>query len=507
MSRPVGPAAAVPDYRGNLVDVDPNDLQARSQLIVYYFGKTIFDPVVRRTHSGHVLWLIANAPQADVHAYPYATIDPHRNAEGYLEGKRAWMTHLEEEPTNVTFYGHAATFFSEFQDRDLVVETLQKVQSLDPDNSRWPMLLGHLYLRNAMFSRSFGEDLELPEGINVDDLGLPNGLAGLFKSESVDATASAVMALDQFQRAYELADSDMERRSLLGQLATAAFQAQRYEDARAHATSLLQSEPGPYSDESETHKANIVLGRVALVEDDVALARHHLVEAGRVEGSAPLGSFGPLRTLDVGQQVVAHHPRLIRPDVQSRQRIPERARIRLAEAEVALHLDVVEETRQAELADLPPLLLGAAVGQQGEFDASSTKPFERRQRTPERRNGVVPEHGVAPRHRLDQGLGTDLTQRRESPAKDGPTGREEVQPAFARLPVAVPEPVPSVDQGVEEPLGRHAVEGARELGADPPPRDIRVPGIEDRVVEIENDRLRPRGRCRSGRLCHASPRG
>ena len=123
------------------LDVDPNDLQARSQLIVYYFGKTIFDPVVRRTHSGHVLWLIANAPQADVLAYPYANIDPFNNAEGYLQGKRAWMTHLEEEPTNVTFHGHAASFFSEFQDRELVVETLQKAQSLDPDNSKWPRLL------------------------------------------------------------------------------------------------------------------------------------------------------------------------------------------------------------------------------------------------------------------------------------------------------------------------------------------------------------------------------
>ena len=273
------------------LDADAHDLQARSQLVVYYHGKSIFDSVIRGVHSRHVLWLIANAPQAVVLAYPFATINPHNNAEGYLEGKRAWLTHLEEEPTNVTFHGHAATFFSEFQDRGLVVETLRKVQSLDPDNSKWPRLLGHLYLRNAMFSRSFG-DLKLPEGID-DDLDLPNGLAGLFKPESVDATASAVMALEQLQRAHELADSDSERRSLLGELATAAFQAERYEDARAHATSLLQSEPGRFSDGSEPHKANIVLGRVALIEDDVALASHHLLEAGKVEGSAPLGSFGP----------------------------------------------------------------------------------------------------------------------------------------------------------------------------------------------------------------------
>lgn len=279
------------------LDADPNDLQARSQLVVYYSGKTFFDPVIRGIHSRHVLWLIANAPQADVHAYPFATIDPHRNAEGYLEGKRGWMTHLEKEPTNVTFHGHAANFFSEFQDRELVVETLQTVQSLDPDNARWPMLLGHLYLRNAMFSRNTVENLKLPEGIDTDDLGLPDGLAGLFGSKPVDATASAVMALEQLKRAYELADSDLERTPLLGGLATAAFQAERYEDARTHATSLLQSEPGPFPDGSGPHKANIILGRVALIENDVALARYHLLEAGKVEGSAPLGSFGPNMSL------------------------------------------------------------------------------------------------------------------------------------------------------------------------------------------------------------------
>lgn len=272
------------------LDADANDLQARTQLVVYYKGKSIMDAVVRDVHSRHVLWLIANAPQADILADPFATIDPFNNAEGYLEGKRAWLDHLEKEPTNVKFHGNAANFFSDHQDRELVVETLQNVQSLDTDNSRWPMLLGHLYLREAMFG---AKGLKVPEGIEVDDLELPGGLADLFNSTPADATASAVMALEQFERAYELADSDMERTSLLGDLADAAFRAERYDEARAHATSALQSEPGPFSKESETHQANIILGRLALVEDDVALAGHHLLEAGRVEGSAPLGSFGP----------------------------------------------------------------------------------------------------------------------------------------------------------------------------------------------------------------------
>ena len=276
------------------LDADAHDLQARSQLVVYYHAKSIMDPVVRGIHSRHVLWLIANAPGADILADPFATIDPHNNAEGYLEGKRAWLTHLQKEPTNVKFHGNAAGFFSPFQDRELVVETLQKVQSLDPENSKWPRLLGHLYLRDAMFG---GKSQKVPAGIDVDDLDLPDSLAGLFNSTPADVTASAVMALEQFERAFELATSDMERTSLQGNLAIAAFRSERYDDARAHATSVLQSETGPFSKESETHTANIILGRLALVEDDVALAGYHLLEAGKVEGSAPLGSFGPNMSL------------------------------------------------------------------------------------------------------------------------------------------------------------------------------------------------------------------
>lgn len=279
------------------LDADAHDLNARSQLVVYYHRKSIFDSVIQGIHSQHVLWLIANAPHADILADPFGTIDPFKNAEGYLEGKRAWMTHLEKEPTNVTFHANAANFFSNFQDRELVVETLQKTQSLDPDNSRWPTLLGHVYLRDAQFGKTVGEGLELPKGIDVNDLDLPNGLAGLFDSKPANTIASAVMALEQFKRAHELADNDTEQALLLALLAQAAFKAERHEDARRYATSMLHSEPSQFSNESGVHKANIILGRLALVEDDVALASHHLLEAGKVEGSAPLGSFGPNMSL------------------------------------------------------------------------------------------------------------------------------------------------------------------------------------------------------------------
>ena len=269
---------------------NPNDLQARSQLIVYYFTKSHVDPAARRTHSQHVLWLIRNAPQADVLGSPHAQIQPFFDADSYNAGKSAWLSHMEREPTSVTFVGNAANFFSPIQDRQLVVETLQKAQSLDPQNFHWPTLLGHQYLRDALFAEQLG-NLEMPEGLADDDL--PRGLADLFDQAPSEGPSSAVLALAQFERAYELADSDIERTQALVPLAKTAFEAERYDDARTYATKMLDNLTTGWDEGNQLHHGNLILGRVALVEDDVEQAKYHLLEAGKVSGSPQLGSFGP----------------------------------------------------------------------------------------------------------------------------------------------------------------------------------------------------------------------
>ena len=242
---------------------NPQDLQARSQLVVYYFPRSHLDPAARRIHSEHALWLIQNAPQADVLASPHAQIQPFFDASGYNTGKSAWLGHIEREPDNVTFVAHAANFFSPVTDRELVVETLQKVQSLEPDNFKWPMLLGHQYLQESWF----GEDVGEP--------------------------SMAVQALEQFERAYEVAGSGLEGAHLLPFLAKAALRAKRYDDARGYGTAMLDDPSNGWDEGNQLHHGNLTLGRVALLEDDVETAKHHLLEAGKVSGSPQLDSFGP----------------------------------------------------------------------------------------------------------------------------------------------------------------------------------------------------------------------
>lgn len=240
------------------LDRDPHDLQARSRLVVYYFPKSIADPLARRTHSQHVLWLIRNAPRAGVLASPHAQIQPVFDADGYNAGKSAWLRHIEREPTNATLLGNAANFLSEFEDRELQIETLQQAQSYDPGNTKWPTLLGHLFLRGA-----------------------------------ADEPLGAALALEQFQRAYEIAGHDREREYLLESLAKAAFAAERYDDASAYATAMLANPGSGRDNGNRRHHGNLILGRIALIDDDGERAKHHLLEAGRIAGSPQLSSFGP----------------------------------------------------------------------------------------------------------------------------------------------------------------------------------------------------------------------
>lgn len=270
-----------------------HDLTARTQLIVYNHRNAFLDPRSRAAHSGHVLWLIRNAPQNPVLGTPHVQIDPHGDADGYAAGKAAWASHLEREPMNVAFLGHAASFYSPFQDRHLVVETLTKAQLLDPGNAKWPMQLGHLHLREASSAETVGSRLRLPPGFDADDPRLPPGMAKLLERRSQDPASLAGQALEQLRRAYELTDRESQRTYLLDGLAEAAFRAGQSGDARIYAEMMLTAQSSPRSGEAHIHKANIVLGRLALAEDDVVRAKYHLLAAGKVSGAPTLGSFGP----------------------------------------------------------------------------------------------------------------------------------------------------------------------------------------------------------------------
>ena len=127
--------------------------------------------------------------------------------------------------------------------------------------------------------------------------------------ENAYDSQAAEKALKQFDRAYALADNDIERNSTLQNRARVAFAARRYDLAKQHAQAMLDANPASDPDGDLMHGGNTILGRVALIEGDVARAKVHLLESGKVPNSPSLGSFGPSMALasellELGQRQV-----------------------------------------------------------------------------------------------------------------------------------------------------------------------------------------------------------
>lgn len=119
----------------------------------------------------------------------------------------------------------------------------------------------------------------------------------------------AQKALTQFQKAQSLDKNSnfVQQDSILTSLAKMAYSAGHYHQAQAYATQLLQhgqnkiqtgeGEPKPNFElddgNQDVHEANMVLGRLALRNEDTAQAEADLRAMGNVSGSAQLDSFGP----------------------------------------------------------------------------------------------------------------------------------------------------------------------------------------------------------------------
>lgn len=241
---------------------NPDDVDARTKLLGYYFIKGRQDADARPNRERHVVWLIENAPEAEVLGLPYGKLDKILEAEGYERARQAWLKILEKSPENVSVLRNASSFFL-LHDRKLSEELLLKGQSLDAKDPQWPASLGQLY--------------------SLDLMSLPAGPA---------RKAVADKAFQQFKLAYDRSDA-LARDSLLIRLAKTAFAAGLNDDAKAFATKLLEDDAAGWNRGNRIHHGNLILGQIALADGDVGEAKSRLLLAGKTPGSPQLNSFGP----------------------------------------------------------------------------------------------------------------------------------------------------------------------------------------------------------------------
>lgn len=227
---------------------DPNDLSARAQLLSYYRHAQWRDDANARRYGWHVVWLVQNDPRNP--ALVAASVDPDRNPSAYARIKALWLDLVEEAPLDTTVLVNAAGFLEHGPDRDLALTFLERAQEIDPGNFLWASRLASLRWRMAQ------EDREEPD------------------------PALAAAALSDFERADELNRHGLGSMHLHWTM-EAAFAAGQFEKARTYAAEGLAGGGMPFSLEPE-YRANLMLGRIALAEDDPSAAGGYLVAAGRV---------------------------------------------------------------------------------------------------------------------------------------------------------------------------------------------------------------------------------
>ena len=257
-------ADEITDLEAHLAD-NPMDLSARTRLLGYWGDLARYrEPPSKTRVRSLLLWLIHNEPKSEVLSILPSTVrefDPHSDPEGFVEGKQAFLAHLEKEPNDLTLLQHTVDFLG-LNNRSLVIELLERAQSVDSSNPNWTLKLG------------FTHYLDIHSGS-----GEPN----------IEAARSA---LGQYERAYELLDESRGRSSL--QYATeAAIVANDLDKAGEYAYSMLEANrPGSHHGDN-IHFGNITLGRIALAQGDTKGAASYLLLAGSTPGSPQLNWFGP----------------------------------------------------------------------------------------------------------------------------------------------------------------------------------------------------------------------
>ncbi len=104
------------------------------------------------------------------------------------------------------------------------------------------------------------------------------------------------------------ASTELERFYELGPAAMAAYESGNYLDAKRFAEELKRLTPNYQNDwnyGNAIHTYHSVLGRLAILENDLELASQHLLAAGRTPGSPQLDSFGP--NMSLAKELLEQH--------------------------------------------------------------------------------------------------------------------------------------------------------------------------------------------------------
>lgn len=238
----------------------PDDTASRAKLLAFYSPGRNYEK-----SKEHYLWFLEHQPESDVLQYPVSwhLMDP----DAFNPARDLWLRHIDADPTNISLLANAAAFMT-ILDASKSIELMERAEKVDPSNPDWPLELGQLYSRQDKFR--FPPDKERDEEV-------------------------CNKSLAAFERGLSLLPK-ADRYLVLDDVGKAAVDAGDLGKARQYATELLEAAvdaPADWNYGNAVHQANLILGRVALLDGRVEEAEAFLLQAGRTPGSPSLNSFGP----------------------------------------------------------------------------------------------------------------------------------------------------------------------------------------------------------------------
>ncbi|MDZ4837172.1 MAG: hypothetical protein SGJ27_25585 [Candidatus Melainabacteria bacterium] len=264
------------------LDADAHGVRAK--LIGYYFNSR-FDI---REHSSnlrdHVLWFIKTLPEDSFTGCPYGHLISSVDGQAaYDEGKKLWLDQVEKQPRNLLILENAASYLF-LEDRDFAEKFLKQCKELDPENAHWSGLLAQLYELPPVRKKE-GAQSEQPSG----------GHKNLQPLDEA-SLARAAAAFAEREHAYSLAKTEAIALYTLTDLPQCAINCGELEKAKLYADRLLDLIDQHLANRNysnSVYEAHTALGRIALREGNVELAKEHLLKSVAIPGSPQLNSFGP----------------------------------------------------------------------------------------------------------------------------------------------------------------------------------------------------------------------
>ena len=251
----------------NKVQTTPGDTDSRLRLLRFYTNYAADDtPARQSSRLKHRLWFLQNRPEmedADIYGYkiPFYSVG---DAE-YRAMRDEWLEQVETAETNSRVRLNAVSFFRE-KEPEIAEKLLVEGCRIDKENYEFPLRLSELI---------YGKIKDLDEDSSEYLRKKTRVLGRAFEA------GETALALLKNERSTE---RDAKRAMLLQSLTKIAFELGKFDRAKALATELIldfgQDAASPnYA--NATHTGNIILGRIAVRENDAVKAKQYLLIAVR----------------------------------------------------------------------------------------------------------------------------------------------------------------------------------------------------------------------------------